>query len=161
MSKKADRSKAGVITGLVETRRQILESASAVPVERQNQPFVGEWTIKDLLAHMAGWDYTNLEGVRALLAGEVPGFFAQHDRNWKTYNAKLVARHRRGDLAEMIAAVQEAQGELIAFLNTLTDDDFSRTIHVNTFRMSIGGLLNFEIRDEKEHLEQIRQFLLT
>ena len=161
MSKKADRSKAGVIAGLVETRRQILETASTIPLEQQDQAFVGEWAIKDLLAHLAGWDYTNLEGVKALLAGEVPGFFAQHDRDWKTYNAMLVARHKRDDLAGMIAAVQEAQKELVAFLNTLTDEDFHRTVHVNTFRMSIGGLLNFEIKDEKGHLEQIRQFLLA
>ena len=158
MGKKADRSKAGVIAGLVETRRQILEAAAVIPVDRQDQAFVGEWAIKDLLAHLAGWDYTNLEGVKALMAGEVPGFFTQHDRDWKTYNALLVARYRRDDLAEMIAAVQKAQGELVAFLDTLTDEDFHRTVHVNTFRMSIGGLLNFEIRDEKEHLEQINQF---
>ena len=161
MSKKADRSKNGVIARLVDTRQQILEAASTIPVGRQDQAFVGEWAIKDLLAHLAGWDYTNLEGVKALMIGEVPGFFAQHDRDWKTYNAMLVARHKRDDLAEMIAFVQEAQGELIAFLNTLTDEDFYRTVHVNTFRMSIGGLLNFEIRDEKEHLEQIRHFLLA
>ena len=161
MSKKADRSKNGVIAGLVGTRQEILEAAAAIPAESQDVAFVGEWAIKDLLAHLAGWDYTNLEGVKALMIGEVPGFFAQHDRDWKTYNAMLVARHKRDGLAEMIAVVREAQGELIAFLNTLTDEDFYRTVHVNTFRMSIGGLLNFEIRDEKEHLEQIRQFLLA
>jgi hypothetical protein len=157
--KKSDRSKAGVIARLVETRQQILEAAAAIPLERQDQAFVGIWSIKDLLAHLAGWDYTNLEGVKALMAGEVPAFFAQHDRDWKTYNAMLVASHRRNDLAEMIVAVRKAQGDLVAFLNTLTDEDFHRTVHVNTFRMSIGGLLNFEIRDEKEHLEQINQFL--
>lgn len=161
MGKKNDRSKTAVIDGLVKTRDQILEAASTIPLERQNQAFVGEWTIKELLAHLAGWDYTNLEGVQALLMGEVPGFFAERDRDWKTYNAKLVAIHRRDNLVDLIKVVQKSQAELLSYLNKLTDEDFYRVLRVNTFRMSIGGLLNFEIRDEKEHLEQIRQFMST
>jgi hypothetical protein len=161
MSKKADRRKESVIAGLVKTRREILEGAVTIPVERRDAAFVGVWSIQDLLAHLAGWDYTNLEGVQALLKGEVPGFFASHDRDWKTFNAALVASHRRDDLTEMIAIVQKSQSELVAFLDTLSDEDFLRVVRVNTFRMSIGALLNFEIRDEKVHLEQIRQFLIA
>ena len=158
MSKRPERSKARVIAGLVETRRQIIEAACTIPFEQQEFAFVGSWSIKDLLAHLAGWDYTNLEGVREMLAGNKPAFLARHDRDWKTYNAMLVEQRRCDDFGEMIAAVRRSQDELVAFLEPLSDDDFGRVVRVNTFRMSIAALLNFEIRDEKVHLEQIRKF---
>lgn len=97
-----------IITELIETRRQILEAASALTPAQQDQVFLGTWSVKDLLAHLVGWDYTNREAVQAILRGKLPAFYSRYDHDWQSYNTHLVARYRREDWAELLASVEES-----------------------------------------------------
>ena len=70
------RSKAEILSGLSQVRKEIIESLSCLPEPRQNERFLGEWSLKDLLAHFAGWDQANLEAIQALQSGRLPAFYA-------------------------------------------------------------------------------------
>lgn len=48
----------------METRRNSLDAASSPSPERQDEVFLGIWSVKDLLAHLAGWDVTNIDDER-------------------------------------------------------------------------------------------------
>ncbi len=74
MNSKAQGKKDEIISGLVETRRQILDTASSLSLAEQDEIFLGVWSVKDLLAHLVGWDFTNLEAAKAILAGKTPDF---------------------------------------------------------------------------------------
>ena len=49
---------------LIETRRKILDAASSLSLEQQDEVLLGIWSVKDLLAHPAGWDVTNIDDER-------------------------------------------------------------------------------------------------
>ena len=49
---------------LIETRRKILDAASSPSPEQQDEVFLGIWSVKDLLAHLAGWNVTNINDER-------------------------------------------------------------------------------------------------
>ena len=102
----AQAEKDGIISGFVVARSKILEAASSLSPQAQDEVFLGEWSVKDLLAHLEGWDYTNLTAVQEILEGRKPGFWQHYDRDWKSYNAQLVAEYKRDDLAELAAAVE-------------------------------------------------------
>ncbi|HEC60845.1 MAG TPA: hypothetical protein ENI27_01170 [bacterium] len=89
----AQMKKDEIISGLVEVRRKILEAASSLSPNQQNEVFLGVWSVKDLLAHLVGWDYINLEAVKEILAGQKPGFWEHYDRDSKSYNARLVEKY--------------------------------------------------------------------
>ena len=59
MSSIAQAKKDALIANLVEARKNILNAASALPARQRDEIFLGSWSVKDLLAHLIGWDYTN------------------------------------------------------------------------------------------------------
>ena len=113
--------------------------------------FLGTWSVKDLLAHLVGWDYTNLQAVQEILAGQKPSFFQHYDRDWRSYNAQLVAEYKRDDFSELVAIVEASHRELIDFLQTAPVDEYIR-------KRRIASLLRTEIKDEEEHHKQVLAF---
>jgi hypothetical protein len=140
-----------IIRGLVEARANILDAARFLSPAEQDQVFLGVWSIKDLLAHLAGWDYTNLEAVQEILEGQKPSFWEHYDRNWKSYNARLVAEYRREDRDELLAVVQESHRKLIDYLQAVPADEYLK-------HKSMASLLRAEAKDEEKHHGQVETF---
>jgi hypothetical protein len=147
----AQAEKDEIIRGLVKARRKVLEAASLLSPAQQDEVFLGTWSVKDLLAHLAGWDYTNLTAVQEILAGQKPSFFEHRDRDWQSYNARLVAEYRRDDFAELVAVVEESHRTLIDLLQGVPADEYLK-------RKRITSLLRVEIRDCEEHHRQVEEF---
>ncbi len=160
MSAKAQAKKAEIISELVEARRRILNAVSSLPAEKQDEVFLGVWSVKDLLAHLVGWDFTNLEAAKALLTGELPEFYSYRDRDWKTYNARLVAKYKRDDFAELLASVEDSLQKLVAFLETVPAEEFDkdRGVRYRRYKVTIARLLQADTRDVKTHYQQIEEF---
>lgn len=160
MGAKAQVKKYEIIQGLVETRRRILDAASSLSPAKQDEVFLGVWSVKDLLAHLIGWDFTNMEAARAILAGELPPFYSYADRDWKTYNARLVAQYKRDDFADLLLAVEDSHQQLIGHLEKIPAEEFAkdRGIRYKGYKVTIARLLQAEIKDEKTHHRQIEEF---
>jgi hypothetical protein len=140
-----------IISGLVGVRRKILDVVASLPPAAQDEVFLGEWSIKDVLAHLVGWDYTNLEAVKEVLAGRKPSFFEHHDRDWRSYNARLVEEYKKEDLGELLASVEGSHQKLIAFLQSVPAEEYVR-------KTRVASLLGAETKDEEEHYRQIKEF---
>jgi len=152
--------KDSVIADLFEVRTAILEAASSMPAGKQGEVILGVWSVKDLLAHLAGWDLANIEGARDVLAGRLPGFYAHYDHDWRTYNALLVSRYKQADLGRLVAFVRNSLAQLVDFLKTIPADEFDRDkgLRFRRYRVTIERLIQAEIRDEHIHLAQLERF---
>jgi hypothetical protein len=158
MSVEATKNK--VIAQLVEARSQILDAASGLSADQQDEVFLGVWAIKDLLAHLIGWDFANIQGVQAILKAEMPGFYAHYDRDWQTFNARLVAQYKQDDLGDMLAATANSHQQLIDLLHTVPADEFDndRGLRAGKYKVTIARILQAEARDELRHSRQIQEF---
>jgi hypothetical protein len=162
MSKKSENLKQELFSSLLKTRNAIIQEASQLSTEAQNTVFLGTWSLKDLLAHLAGWDFTNLAAVKDIQAGKLPEFYAHYDKDWKTFNANLVAKYKRDDFDELLALVRDSQHQLIEYLETLPAEAFEKDFGVRSgrgARVTIARLLQAELEDEQEHLRQIQDFV--
>jgi hypothetical protein len=161
MAGKAQSRKEQLLARLQEIRASILAEASDLSAERQDAVFLGSWSVKDLLAHLAGWDYTNMEAASSVMAGKLPSFYAQHDRDWAKYNARLVAKYKRDQLDQLIGLVKDAQRQLIEFMQTVPLSAFNKDFGVRFrgYKVTIQRLLEAELKDEQTHLQQIVDFL--
>ena len=54
MSTTAQEKKESIIAALIQARRKILDVAYALPPEKQDEVFLGVWSVADLLAHLIG-----------------------------------------------------------------------------------------------------------
>jgi hypothetical protein len=157
---KAQVKKDELIADLIETRRKILDATSALSPFEQDQVFLGIWSIEDLLAHLIGWDATNRQAVKAIRMGKLPDFYAYIDRDWQTYNARLVLKHKRGGLAELISATQISHRKLIDSLQVIPAEEFEQDkgVRFKGYKVTIARLLQAELKDEKVHYAQIEEF---
>ena len=160
MSTAEQERKDNIISTLIQARRRILDTAYALPPEKQDEVFLGVWSVKDLLAHLIGWDYTNLEAVKSILQGELPEFYSQRDPAWETYNALLVERHKEEDFTELLYSLETSQRALMGFLATVPADEFDkdRGVRYKRYKVTIARLLEAEAEDEEEHGRQIKEF---
>jgi len=160
MNARAEAKKEQVIAELIEARRGILDAAATPLAEQQDEIFLGVWSVKDLLAHLVGWDLANLAAAGEVLAGQLPAFYAHHDRDWQTYNARLVAQHKKADWGEMVAAVEGSLRELVAYVRTIPAEELDRDrgVRYKRYKVTIARLLQAEAGDERRHAAQIREY---
>ena len=149
-----------IISLLADVRQNILWTVSNLSAKQQDQIFLVIWSVKDLLAHLAGWDYTNLEAAKHVLAGKVPSFYDYHDHDWQTYNAILVNKYKGDSFQELLTTVKNSQETLIAFLRTVPPEQFNKDFGVRFrgYKVTIQRLLEAEAKDEQTHLQQILDF---
>lgn len=149
-----------LLSSLIETRQNILVEVSKLSKADRDRIFLGIWSVRDLLAHLAGWDYTNMEAASYVMAGKLPAFYAYHDHDGAKYNAMLVATYKRDQLDELIGLVKDAQRQLIDFVQTIPLSAFNKDFGVRFrgYKVTIQRLLEAERKDEQTHLQQIIDF---
>jgi len=149
-----------ILSKLFETRQHMLTDVSKLSEAEQDQVFLGIWSIKDLLAHLIGWDKTNLNAIRSVLRNRVPSFYEYHDHDWRTYNALLVKKNKKGSFQELIAAAKNSQQKLIEFLQKIPAEYFNKGFGVRFrgYKVTIQRLLEAEAEDERIHSRQINDF---
>jgi hypothetical protein len=149
-----------MIAELVTARQNILDAVAALSPHQQDQVFLGEWSVKELLAHLIGWDYTYIAALEELLAGEVPSFYSAHDADWASYNRNIVDQYKKDNWVELLGTVEESHRKLSSFLQTIPDEEFDRDrgVRYQGTLVTITRLLKAEARDELEHYDQIRRW---
>jgi hypothetical protein len=152
--------KDNIISALTRARRKILKVARTLPPEKQGEVFLGVWSARELLAHLVGWDHTNIAATKSILAGELPEFYAHHDRDWASYNAFLVEKYSVEDYPELLHSVEDSHRALVDLLGTVPADEFEkdRGVRYNRYKVTIARLLEVEAEDEEEHYRQIKEF---
>ncbi len=155
------KSKTEILSGLIQVHKQIIESISCLPGPRQSQVFLGEWSLKDLLAHLTGWDYANREAIQALQAGRLPEFYAFHDRDWRSYNAQWVDTYRAETFEELLGLAAISHRALLDALAGVSEAQFHQDagVRFKGCKVTLARLLEAEAEDEGVHLEQILAFL--
>jgi hypothetical protein len=96
-----------------------------VGLARMDQPGVnGEWSMKDLLAHLTGWDVWAVARLQAAQRGEpapAPPWPAQLQGD-DEINAWIYAAYRDRSTGEVLAETQQVFEQLLAVVEALPDD---------------------------------------
>jgi hypothetical protein len=141
-------------------RALLLEALRAVPPALRKKPFVGKWSLHEVVAHLIGWDKTNVSTVDSILAGQLPGFYERFEPNWESYNDELVAANDNDDWEALMAALEASQAAAIAKMRSVPADELTRPGPVWRKRqVTIAGVIRAATRDEHEHLGQVRGLL--
>lgn len=157
----AETNKAKLVAELAAARRGLLDVARAVPESRQDTAFLGSWSVKDILAHLVGWDHANLEAVAAVRSGQLPAFYAHYDPDWRRFNADLVRQYRQASLADAIAAAEASHAVLRSVVEAIPAEALFKDHGVRSPRgrkVTIALLLSAEAGDERKHRQQIEEF---
>ena len=160
MRKTASEHKQDIIADLVAARENLLAIIRQLPPGCLDIPCIGTLNIKDLVAHLVGWDFTNLQAVQEILAGQRPSFFQYYDTDWRSYNARLVETYRKETFDAMLAEVTVSRQQLITFLYALPAADIlqGKSPKEQGRTVTIRYLLHAEAADERKHSVQVDAF---
>ncbi len=120
------RRKAAIVERL-EQERTTLERllATLSPAELLERGVVGEWSAKDVLAHLADWEAHMLVWLAAARRGEaVPG--PEPGLSWrqlKEFNRRIYEAHRDEPLAAVLATFREAHLRFLAMVAAMPEEE--------------------------------------
>jgi hypothetical protein len=142
-------------------RAELVEAVLSVPPELRDEPFVGPWDVRDVIAHTVGWDDTNVEALPDFRAGRLPAFFARYDSDWSAINADLIARYRVEDWGRLMASLHDSQRAFVDAMRVLRDADLDNVSLWGKRRVSLRGMMRAVARDEAQHVAQVLQFVAS
>lgn len=88
--------------------RALRDAVAGVPDERLLEPrAIGDWSVKDVLAHVAFWDDPARAG----------------DEDWQAANERVAAERAGWSLADVRAELASAHGRMLAALEAKTEVD--------------------------------------
>jgi hypothetical protein len=116
------------------------------------------WTLKDILAHMTGWDDVTIDTLRSHVANgplTIPTI-----RNLDEFNALTVSSHKNMDYEPVLKEWRHTRHVLHTILEQLTEDEFLRPVMVPWGRKApVTSLVNIFRKHEEEHARDIQAWL--
>lgn len=158
----APESIAEIKAKLTAERDKLLDMLANVPHEVMVRPFGdGGWSIKDILAHVAMAETVNVQFAQMMVARDEPlqlrEFAAAYpdfpgDFQLDKFNAWMTERWRAQSLEEVLAALNAARNETLAWLAVLSPAQLERTgEHAVWGKQSVRGMLRILVIHDKFH----------
>lgn len=153
------KSKQELLDDLEAARAELLSAIEGLSEQEMVCPgVVGEWSVKETLAHIVAWDKEIRTVVHAFVTQENPGFDYKISgkRGFAKWNAREVEKRRDLSTAQILAEMEEARQKLIELVQGLTEEQLSRRA-VPPWRYPTTARRNLEIqaKHDREHAEQI------
>jgi len=119
---------------------------------------VGDWSIKNVLAHIAAWEAWVVEALPArMTTGTTPEDFRQRAEDEDRFNAEEVAEREELTPDEQLMELERTRAELLAYLRGLDAAALERTHPWDTWEGTLPEYLLAALRDhEAEHAETLR-----
>ncbi len=159
---------ATIKTKLNNERAKLLEVFANLPTETMLKPFGEEgWSIKDILAHLAMAEAVNIKFAKMMLekdspvqvqelAADFPDYHGAFDLD--TFNAWMTQVWRAKSLDEIVAAVNAARADTIAWLDALTPEQLDRSgAHAAWGTQTVRGMFRILVIHDKFHRGDIEK----
>lgn len=114
-----------LLAALASAREELLSVAALVPApERESRPVCGEWTLKDVLGHVADWERFGAEGLRLMAAGQPP--YVEDVADFEGWNRRHAAARRGQPWGQVRADLDGARQSLLDALQGVSEEDLAR-----------------------------------
>ncbi len=128
------------------------DSYAGLPDSRLTEPDVtGDWSIKDLLAHVTIWELEAMKYVPLIIEGGRPPRYATHG-GIDAFNARTMAQKQNLSLPTIRKQLDETHNRLIDFIKSLPEDQLTQESRVRR-RLRLDTYGHY-----REHTEAIRQW---
>ena len=139
-----------IIEENARARAELMQAIDALSSQRRVEPgALGEWSLKDVMVHIAAWQEAPATVVRILMAGE------ELDAGFDTeaFNAEAVAEHAGDTWEEVVAWLRRARGSYEAAAREAVE-------RLSAEQTAPGGIVDRVLRSngaehDREHAAQI------
>jgi hypothetical protein len=139
-----------VLLGELELERnQLMRNIETCRIRDIDRPFIGTWSLKDIVGHVASWEAEVLSAFRDLREGRRPPLLDFEQKDVDRWNADHVERKRELDFWSVLEQLRGSRARLIEELAQLSDEDLEVEGSVHT------TLVRSVIDHDREHWHHI------
>src|SRR5438876_10851777 len=148
-----------VMEELSRTRAALLDALAGLDdAALDRKGVVGEWSIKNVLAHIAAWESWVVQAVPVrMTTGETPEHLRARLADEDASNAEEVAEREELTPAEQLMELERTRDALLAYLRGLDAATWERQQPWNTWKGTLVEYLRAAISEhEAEHIADLR-----
>src|SRR5438045_3777199 len=102
------------------------ESYAGLPDSHMTEPGVtGDWSVKDILAHVTTWEEEALKYLPLIIEGGTPPRYVSYG-GIDAFNAQRTEQKRSLSLAEILGQLDETHARLIDYVGSVPEEQFTR-----------------------------------
>ena len=137
-------------------RKRLVEVLAALTPDQMLQPGAsGEWTVKDVLAHISAWERRMLSWIGSHLRGETPDVPLPWDV--ERMNAEAYAQVKDRPLAEVLKEFHRSYRDALALVESLSEEQL-QTAYTGTWPMGplwtgVSANTNWHYKEHRETME--------
>ena len=155
---------ADALSQLAATRAELhvlINSCEPEALERKGA--VGDWSAKNVLAHLAAWEAWVVEALPArTTSGTTPAHLRERLADEDRFNAEEIAEREELTVDEQIIELERYRDELLAWLATLDRETLAKPQPWDTWPGTLPEYLLESLRDhEAEHITALRTAFLA
>lgn len=155
---------ASAIDQLDATRTELLSLLAGLDeAALDRKGLVGDWSVKNVLAHLAAWEDWVVQALPPRIAtGTTPGEFRERAANEDRFNQAEVAEREELAPDEQLMELERVRAELLAFVRQLGPAAVARTQPWDTWPGTLPEYLLAALHDhEAEHIVALRAALAS
>ena len=129
-----------VLNKLEQAWAAFLESFAGLSTEQLQQPgVVGDWSVKDIVAHVTWWEEEALIHLPVILKGGQPPRYSTLYGSIDAFNAQMTEQKRTLSLAEVLMQSDETHSRLLAYVQSIpekhmtSETRFRRRLRLDTY----------------------------
>lgn len=131
---------------------------SVIPLLDPAKEIYPNWTLKQMLDHIAGWDDAVIASLHAHIDGHTPGTPA--DRGIDFYNAQTVSTHESLDFEHTTHEFQGSRLLLKQIIRTMTDEKLTESLVVPWgHKGTVSEIIEIFAEHEETHTADIMRRL--
>ena len=130
----------------------LLSTVDGLSEEQMTRVWYGDWSVRDILAHVAGWHREEIAMLERMARGERPVPESADYTDDDAWNARFVAKWRAASAGEVLAELKAIKEAYVAAAGRLPEERFEegRTTH----RLVRQGCTEHY----REHADEIREW---
>jgi hypothetical protein len=130
-------------------RNQFVRNVEACRIRDIDRPFVGEWSLKDVVGHVASWEAEVVTAVRELREGKRPALLGFDQSQIDRWNQDHVERKRGLNFWSVLEQLRGGRVRLVEELGGVSDEDLVAEGSV------FGRLVHSVVDHDREHWHEI------
>lgn len=141
---------------LQRNMHQFMRTIRTLSQEQFVQP-INDWSPRDIVAHLIGWNRAGITLADTLRQGEMPEILIDPGEDFSKANAAFVRQYDSTDMVELLRELELSYQELASFLYTVPVEDWAREFDLPGAEeaITIEGCLQDIISDYDNHRYEI------
>lgn len=111
-----------VLVELARERNQLIRNIETCRIRDIDRPFIGNWSLKDIVAHVASWEAETVTAFRQLRDGQRPTIFDLDPARRDAWNQDHVERMREVNFFGVLERLNGNRHRLMDEISSLDDE---------------------------------------